>query len=158
MWLLPCTFRLALLSGLSTVSSWSWPNVVWPLRWRTPITPKGTFLIRITWPSGSLSPKRLPATVCPMSATLAAPSISSWLKRRPSATSHSRAEKNSPVTPWTLVAQFRLAYTIWALPRGVGAAAATVQISLDGQASSVMVGWLPELMHTPPRGDQAQAR
>jgi hypothetical protein len=107
-WLLPSTFFLAVLSGISTVSSWSWPKVVWPLRSSTPITPKGTFLIRMTWPSGSPSPKRLPTTVWPMSATLAAPSTSSWLKRRPSVTSHSRAMKNSPVTPCTLVAQLRL--------------------------------------------------
>ncbi len=80
-WLLPSTFFLAVLSGISTVSSWSWPKVVWPLRSSTPMTPKGTFLIRMIWPSGSPSPKRLLATVWPMSATLAAPSTSSWLKR-----------------------------------------------------------------------------
>src|SRR6266436_717902 len=62
-WLAPSTFFLAVLSGIRTVSSWSWPNVVCPLRSRVPMTVKGTFLIRITWPSGSLSPNRLPATV-----------------------------------------------------------------------------------------------
>ncbi len=75
---LPSTFCLAVLSGIRIVSSWSWPQVVWPLRSSTPMTVNGTFLIRMTCPTGSSSPKRLLATVWPISATLAAPSTSSW--------------------------------------------------------------------------------
>ena len=71
----------------------------------TPMTVKGTFLIRITWPSGSSSPNRFRATVCPTSATLDAPSTSSRVNERAgSSRSQSRAARYSGVTPgwwWT---------------------------------------------------------
>ena len=53
----------------------------------------GTFLIRTIWPSESVSPKRLSVVVWPSSATLVAPSSSSGLIERPSATGHSRASR-----------------------------------------------------------------
>ncbi len=116
-WLPPITLVLAVLSGMRIWSSWSWPQVVWPLRSSTPMTVNGTFLMRITSPSGSSSPNRLRATVCPIMATLAAASTSSWVSCRPSITSQSRAGKYSGVIPSTAVAQFRFAYTTWTLPR-----------------------------------------
>ncbi len=39
--------------------------------------------MRTTWPTGSPSPNRFSATVWPSSTTFAAPSISSWAKKRP---------------------------------------------------------------------------
>ena len=88
-----------------------------------------------------------------------APSISSWLNRRPSITSHSRAVKNSSVTPWMPVAQFRLPYTTCAPPREVGAAAATAAISrwIAHASSSVMVSWLPEPIRTPPASTEPES-
>src|SRR5207249_4193762 len=44
-------------------SSWSWPHELWPLRSSMPITVKGTFLIRMIWPTDSASPKRLSAVL-----------------------------------------------------------------------------------------------
>jgi hypothetical protein len=79
-----------------------------PFLSRIPTTVNGTFLIRITSFSGSASPKRFWLTVCPRSATLLAPSTSSWVRGRPSATPHSRAVKYSGVTPWSTVPQLRL--------------------------------------------------
>ena len=159
-WLAPSTFFLAVLRGIRTVSSWSWPKVVCPLRSSSPITVKGTFLMRITWPSGSPSPNRLLATVWPRSATLLAPSISSRLKSRPSTTSHSRVVKYSSVTPWMPVAQLRLPQTTWALPREVGAAATTAGMSrwMAHASSSVMVSWLPEPMRARPTAPSPRAR
>ncbi len=64
-WLMPSTFFLAVESGISTTSSWSWPHEFWPLRSSTPITVKGTFLMRTIWPIGSASPNRFCAVVWP---------------------------------------------------------------------------------------------
>ena len=44
--LLPSTFFLAVESGISRMSSWSWPHEFCPLRSSTPITVNGTFLMR----------------------------------------------------------------------------------------------------------------
>ena len=91
-WLmLPMTFFFAVLSGMNTMSSWSVPQLDCPLRSRIPVTAKGIFRIRIICPIGSVDPKRLSATVCPTSATLVAPSMSSWLMNLPATTGHSRA-------------------------------------------------------------------
>ncbi len=106
-WLPPSTLVLAVVMGIRIWSSWSWPHVVWPLRSSTPMMVNGTFLIRITWPSGSSSPNRLRATVWPTSATFDAPSTSSWVSIRPSITSQSRAGKYSGVTPRMPVHQLR---------------------------------------------------
>ena len=74
----------------------------------TPMMVKGTFLMRITWPSGSSSPKRFCATVWPTIATLEAPSTSSRVSERPALTSQSRAGRYSGVTPRMVVDQLRL--------------------------------------------------
>jgi len=69
----PNTFRSAVLKGMKITSSWSDPCADWPLGARTPMTRNGTFLMRITAPTGS-SPgsNRFPTIVWPMSATRAA--------------------------------------------------------------------------------------
>ena len=43
----PSTLRSAVVNGIITRSSWSWPNGVWPLAASTPITRSGTPLTRI---------------------------------------------------------------------------------------------------------------
>jgi hypothetical protein len=62
--------------GISTTSSWSWPIMLWPLRSRSPTITCGTLRMRIVWPTGSASPNRASATVCPTSTTLTLPSTS----------------------------------------------------------------------------------
>ena len=86
----PMTFFLAVLIGISTTSSWSWPQLDWPLRSSTPTTTNGTFRIRTICPMGSVPPNRLSTTVWPTRATFAAPSTSSGPKYFPSAAGHSR--------------------------------------------------------------------
>ena len=107
-WLPPITLFFAVDIGIRMASSWSCPQVFWPFLSRTPTTVNGTFLMRMTWPSGSASPKRFWLTVWPSRATLAAPSTSSWVRRRPSITPHSRAVKYSGVIPCSVVPQLRL--------------------------------------------------
>ena len=92
-WLVPRTFFFAVEIGIMMMSSWSWPHELWPLRSSMPITVKGTFLIRMIWPVGSASPKRLSAVVWPTRATFVAPSTSSTLICRPSTAGQSRASK-----------------------------------------------------------------
>ncbi len=66
----PCSLARKVLTGMKTTSSWSpWP--IWPLVLATPITSKGTWLMRTCWPIGSeKGPKRLSTTLWPSTATL----------------------------------------------------------------------------------------
>ena len=118
-WLTPRSLRLAVESGTRMRSSWSWPHVVCPFFPRTPTIVKGTFLMRMTWPTGSESAKRLRATVSPSTATFVAPSTASWANGCPATTGQSRASKNSGVMPWIWVDQLRLPHTTCAPPRMV---------------------------------------
>ena len=121
-WVGPSTRLLAVVIGISTTSSWSCPQLLCPFRSSTPITVNGTSLTRTTWPTGSPSPKTLAATVCPISATLAAPSRSSWVNQRPATTGHCRASSYQGVVPWIDVDQLVLPKTTWPPPRTDGAA------------------------------------
>ena len=67
-------------------SSWSCPHWPWPLAAKTPMTRKGRFLMRMTWPTGeSPSGKRVRATVAPSRHTLSAERTSRVVKLAPSA-------------------------------------------------------------------------
>ena len=77
----PCSSRWR--SGSGSRRPGPGPRCSGPCVSSTPTTVNGTFLMRMTWPSGSASPKRFWLTVCPSSATLAAPSTSSWVRKRP---------------------------------------------------------------------------
>ena len=68
----PMTRVRAVLSGIRTTSSWSVPIRLWPLVSSSPITVKGTRLMRMVWSTGSAPPKSCFATVAPMRQTLAA--------------------------------------------------------------------------------------
>ena len=86
----PIAFFLAVESGTRMTSSWSCPQADWPFGSRTPATVNGTFLIRMVWPTASVSPKRLRQTVSPRTATLLAASTSSGPNILPLAMVHSR--------------------------------------------------------------------
>ena len=47
---LPNTLRCAVVTGIRTVSSWSWPFRLWPLDASTPMTVNGLLLMRIVLP------------------------------------------------------------------------------------------------------------
>ncbi len=97
--LAPSTRFLAVLIGISRMSSWSWPIMFWPLRSSTPMIVSGTLLTRTTWSTGLVSPNRFCATVCPIRATLPAPLISACSKPRPSITAQSRTWRYSGEVP-----------------------------------------------------------
>ena len=116
----PSTRLRAVVIGISTRSSWSWPIMLWPLRSSTPITWCGTRRMRTVSPTGSASPNSDFATVWPSSTTFAAESTCDWSNGLPDATSHCRASRNSGVVPWICVAQLLLPNTTCPLPRSDG--------------------------------------
>ena len=126
--------------------------MLWPLRSSTPITVCGTRRTRIVSPTGSASPNSDRATVCPSSATLAAPSMSAASIGLPLVTLHSRAARYSGVMPRICVAQLLLPNTAWPLPRSCGAATAIPATSRCNAyaSSSVIVLCDPEPWRTPP--------
>jgi hypothetical protein len=64
------------------------------------------FLMRIIFPMGSSSPKRVVATVLPRTQTFAAARLSASVKNCPSATFHERMAGQSTSPPWIDVDQF----------------------------------------------------
>src|SRR5258705_10809050 len=86
-------------------SSWSFPIVLPPFFSRTPRTLKGTFLTRITAPTGSESGKRFCLTELPRTATLAAAFTSASEKKEPDARFHERMKGQSTSAPNTSVDQ-----------------------------------------------------
>ncbi len=89
-WLVPRICRLAVEIGIRIRSSWSWPVIDCPLALSTPTTANGTFLMRIIWPTGLVSPNRFWATVLPSSATFAPEFTSSVVNAFPWSTVWSR--------------------------------------------------------------------
>ncbi|EXI76376.1 MAG: hypothetical protein AW07_00321 [Candidatus Accumulibacter sp. SK-11] len=77
---LPKTLRCAVVSGMSSVSSWSRPSRFCPFRARTPMMTKGLWRMRSVFPSGSSFGNRLSAAVWPISATRVAARTSESLK------------------------------------------------------------------------------
>jgi hypothetical protein len=74
----------------------------------SPITAKGTFMIRICCPITGPAPNSSRATVAPRMTTLAAERISAGVKARPSASGQSRTSRKSSFTPSTEVVQLAL--------------------------------------------------
>jgi hypothetical protein len=68
----PTTRVRAVESGIRMTSSWSVPIRLWPWFSSSPITVKGTRLMRMVWSTGSAEPKSCFATVEPIRQTLAA--------------------------------------------------------------------------------------
>ena len=147
----PNSLRCAVVTGTSTVSSWSRPSRLWPRRLITPTTTNGAFLMRIVRPTGSSAPNRLSTTVWPSIATRVAPRTSESSNTVPSATPQDETSRYSGVVPLTCVPQLAEPYTTCALPGSVGAAASTPGSSAIAVASSsVSVGALPLPMRNPP--------
>src|ERR1700722_228893 len=102
----PRTRSCAVLNGMITTSSWSWPLGEWPLAASTPITTIGTFLTSTVAPSGSeKSPNKLLITVCPSRHTGVPSSSSCSVKPRPASTRQLRIDKYVLDTPCMLVLQ-----------------------------------------------------
>lgn len=77
-----------LVQGRMMESSWSRPIMLAPFFWRMPMTLNMTFLMRMSLPSGSSSPKSSLATVWPMTHTRLACSTSSSEKGWPRSMSY----------------------------------------------------------------------
>ena len=89
----PVSRFMALLYGTKITSSWSWllNPIPMPLDFRNPTIVKGEFLMRMTWPTGSVpAPNKVSAAVCPMRATLFALRTSASVKFAPLARRHER--------------------------------------------------------------------
>ena len=82
----PNSLRCAVVTGTSTVSSWSRPSRLCPRLFMTPTTTNEAFLMRIVLPTGSSAPNRLSTTVCPSIATRVAPRTSESSNIEPPAT------------------------------------------------------------------------
>jgi len=91
----------------------------------TPITVKGTFLMRTCSPMTGTVPNSSRAVVAPRMATLAPDRSSASVKLRPSATGQSRTSRKSSFTPVTDVVQLASPTTRGAEPLTVPAAAET---------------------------------
>lgn len=82
---LPVRRRWAVLSGTTTVSSWSRPIDAWPCDFRRPITWQENCLMRMSLPIGLAAPNSSDRTVSPMTHT-ALPAFSpASVKARPAA-------------------------------------------------------------------------
>ena len=77
---------MAVVYGMSSVSSWSCPNWLWPCASSTPTTRKGRLRTRSVWPTGSIPGKSWFATVWPITATRAALVTSASVKNSPAET------------------------------------------------------------------------
>ena len=75
-----------------------------PLDSRTPMTVKGTFLMRTIWPIGSITSEEIIDHGLSQQADLRGSVKSCWVKDRPDCNDHSRMERTSGVVPsasWT---------------------------------------------------------
>src|SRR5579864_75809 len=112
----------AVVIGMTTKSSWSYPLAENPLPCSTPRTLNGTWFTLMVLPIGSSSSKRFVATVWPSTQTAELWSMSSWVNSAPRARSHLRISKYSGLTPRYCVPQFRFPYTTWMRPSTLGEA------------------------------------
>ena len=79
----PCSRFCTVVYGIRTMSSWSSPTMLAPLRSSTPMTRNGMFLMRIVWSSGLVVWNSLATSVWPMTQTLAAEVTSRSVKKPP---------------------------------------------------------------------------
>ncbi len=138
---------MAVESGTNTTSSWSGPFGA-----RTPTTSNGTFMIRISVPTGSSVPNSSRATTLPRIATLPAPATSVPLNERPAERVQSRTTKWLAVVPLIVVFQLRFSWMTCALPATEPAAARTwgTCSRMASTSPSVSVGRVPALRRTAP--------
>ncbi len=107
--------------------------------------------MRITWPTGSWSGKRVLATVAPSKQTFSDESTSRAVKFAPSLSTQLRTSTYSSLPPSTEVFQFWFPATTWARPRTTGLHLPTVGSCEIAIASSmVKVVVVPEPPRTPP--------
>ena len=81
----PLSRRCTVRSGITTLSSWSWPMPPCPLALRTPITSQEKVLMRSWSPTGTRAPKSFRRTVSPSTQTALPERSSASVKVRPAA-------------------------------------------------------------------------
>jgi len=132
-------------------SSWSWPNELCPLSFRTPMMRKGTLRTRSCWPTGSSPANRFLTMVWPTTQTLFWARTSALEKNSPELSDQSRISRYCSETPQTLEFQLPLPPMSWAPLRTIGETAWTRVASRFRRSTSSRVSCTPESgpMRTP---------